>query len=431
MVGALLCFAGTAPLRAYGQAIPGSFPTGVPGYDQELGVTVVSRLRPLFEERGIRVGDFIVRTDLAESAGYNTNVVGLSGGRGSPVIETNPSVSAHSDWSRDALGADVSADNFVYPDTPNQNHTNWTAALGGGYTIGRGDLTLAYAHLQQYESPTSIGAPPTTTPIPYTVDDARAAYRFELGRLEVTPNFEVSLLRYGDAVIGGATVNQAFRDVNEFRGGVAFRYALAGRTALLFTVQGIDSEFIHPVPGTPSSDSTSGLALGGIDYQYDGVWRYQVLVGAEVRHFAASQFKTRVAPIASAAAIWTPTGLTTVTATLQRTIEEPVQLGTSGYTDTAIEFRVDHEYLRNLLLNARTGVERIAYLQNGGTQTAAYAGVGTTWLINRHTSLNAQYTYTKQTSLAGRSVSGSQPPSTFGGQGYEQQIFLVTIRLGI
>ena len=76
-------------------------------------------------------------------------------------------------------------------------------------------------------------------------------------------------------------------------------------------------------------------------------------------------------------------------------------------------------------------MERIAYLQNGGTQTAAYAGFGTTWLINRHMSLNAQYTYTTQTSLAGRSASGSQPPSTFGGQGYEQQIFLVTIRVGI
>ena len=177
----------------------------------------------------------------------------------------------------------------------------------------------------RYESPTSIGAPPTATPISYTVDNARASYRFELGRLEVTPNFEASLLRYGDGVIGGATVKQDFRDVNELRGGVAFRYALAGRTALLFTVQGIDSEFIHQVPGAPSSNSTSALALAGIDYQYDGVWRYQVLVGAEIRHFAAAQFKTRVAPIASAAAIWTPTGLTTVTATLQRTIEDPVE----------------------------------------------------------------------------------------------------------
>jgi hypothetical protein len=430
VLGGAVCCAAALPGRAEAQYVPGQFPTGVPGYGEELGVTVVSRLRPLYEEPGLRLGDFLVHGGLNQSVGYNSNVLGLSGGAGSPVIETNPTLSVNSGWGRDALGASVSVDDFRYLSAPSQDRTDWTVALGGGYTIGRSNLTLAYAHLQLHESPTSIGAPPSTTPIPYTVDDMRASYRFGLGRLEVTPNLDVSLWRYGTTTVGGVAENEDFRDADEIRAGAALRYALTGGTALILTMQGIRSEFIHGQPGEPSLSSTSALALGGIDYQYDGVWRYQALIGVEVREFDAAQFATRTAPIARAAVIWTPTELTTVTATLLRTIEDPVQVGTSGFTYTAAGLEVDHEYLRNVLLNARSGLERVAYLQNGGVQNAFYVGAGATWLINRHLRLTGTYTYTTLTSLSAQSL-GSAPVGGAINSAYSQNLFLVTLHVGL
>jgi hypothetical protein len=430
LLGAAAFGAGVLPRCAYAQYVPGNFPTGVPGYDEEQGVTVVSRLRPLYEQRGIRIGDFIVKPSLDQSFGYNSNVLGLAGGRGSPVIETNPSVAVNSDWGRDSLGANVSVDNYRYPGSPAENATDWTAALGGGYTIGRDDLTLSYAHLKLHENPSTIGAPQTTTPIPFTVDDMRASYRLRLGRLDITPNVDVSLFRYGNATLAGSTSDQSFRDAREVRAGTAFRYALTDLTSLLFTVEGIDSHFPNRQPGAPSQSSTSVLAMGGIDYQYDGVWRYQMLLGAEMRHFESAQFKTQVAPIARAAVIWTPTEMTTVTATLLRTIEDPTQIGTSGYTYTTTALRIDHEYLRNVLLNAQAGIGRVAYLQNGGTQTAYYGGAGVTWLINHRMSLTAQYTYTTQTNLPGES-SGAQAIGTVVTAGSRQHLLLVTVHFGL
>ena len=428
---ALACGAVMAASSARAQYVPGYFPVGVPGYDQELGVTVVSRLRPLYAERGTRIGDFIVHADLDQSVGYNSNVLGQSDGQGSPVIATTPTVSVNSDWGRDALGANLSLSNHAYPAAANQNSTDWTAAVGSGYTIGRHELTLSYAHLQLHESPTSIGAPPTTTPVAFTVDDFRTSYRFDLGRLEVTPNVEALLWRYGDATIAGVPTSEAFRNVDQVRGGLGFRYSPAGQTALVMTVQVIQSDFVDQIPGTASQSSTSFLAMGGIDYQYDGVWRYQVLAGAEVRRFNSDQFKTQVAPIARAAMIWTPTGLTTVTATLLRTIEDPVEVGKSGFTYTTATLRVDHEYLRNVLLNAQTGVERIAYPQNGGTQTGVFAGAGVTWLLNRHMSLSAQYTYTTESSLAGQSTGEEQASSVLFTPGSSQNVFLLTLHVGL
>ena len=200
---AALATGGIAVSSARAQFVPNYFPTGIPGYGQSLGVTVLSRVRPLYEEQGVRVGSFVVRTDLDENIGYNSNVLGFRGSPGSAMVETNPSISVNSDWSRNALGASFSLDDQRYLSTPSQNQTNWTAGIGGAYTIGRGDLTVAYSHANQNESPTDIGAPATATPIPFTVDDFRTSYTFDLGRVKITPNFEYSLYRFGSAQVIG------------------------------------------------------------------------------------------------------------------------------------------------------------------------------------------------------------------------------------
>jgi hypothetical protein len=425
-----LCAVWLVPSRGYAQYVPGGFPAGVPGYDQELGVTVVSRLRPLYDQPGIRLGDFIVKPNLDESVGYDSNVLGLSGGAGSPVIETRPSVEIKSDWGRDAVGADFSLDDFRYPSASAQNRTDWTAAIGAGYTIDRSNLTFGYAHLQLHETPSTLAVQPSTTATPFTVDDLRVDYPFELGRLEVTPTFEISMWRYGNALLNGVTSNQDFRDTNIYVGGAALRYMVSGGTALVATVQGIASDYTHQVPGSPSLSSTSALALGGIDYQYDGVWRYQALVGLEARYFAAAQFKPRLAPIARATVIWTPTELTTVTASLLRAIEDPTQAGSSGYTYTMLGLRVDHEYARNILLSASAGADFVSYLQNGGTQTGYYASVGIAWLINREMRLSAQYSYATQNGFVGQGPVDGQSLAATQYPGATENVFVVSLHLG-
>jgi hypothetical protein len=420
-----------SPLAAKAQYIPSYFPVGVPGYNQQLGVTVVTRVRPLYEEPGIQVGSFTIRPDLDETVGYNDNVLGFRGGPGSPTVVTSPSVSINSDWSRDALGASFSAQDSRYPDTPSQNTTNWNAAIGGTYAVGRGDVSVAYSHSTESEAPTDIGAPPTTTPIPYTVDDFRTYSTIDLGRIKITPNFEYSQYRYGSAAVIGQTSNQSFRDSDIAQGGATLHYEVSDQGSLLLVLQGINSHFINPEPNSPSLSSTSGIVMGGVDYQYDGVWRYQLLAGVEVRSFAASQFGTRVEPIVEATGIWTPTGLTTVTGTLVRSVDDPTEPGTSGYTYTGAELRVDHEYRRNVLLNGEIGTRIAQYQQPSGTQTQLYASAGVTWLLNRHMSLSAQYTFTNQDIGSGsETVNPTTNTALFNGN-YAQNVITLTLHVGL
>ena len=66
--------------------------------------------------------------------------------------------------------------------------------------------------------------------------------------------------------------------------------------------------------------------------------------------------------------------MTTVTATLTRSMEDAAQETVAGYTYTSARLVVDHEYLRNVLLQASVGVQRADFLQGGGHQTGFSAG---------------------------------------------------------
>ncbi len=414
------------PLAAGAQFIGRYLPAGVPGADDAPGVTVASRLQPQYAPQGERVGDFVVHSDLLSATGYNSDVAGLPGARGSWVLRTQPSLSIGSDWSRDRVGAAFTLDDARYLDTPAQDRTDWTAAVGGGIAVGRREIAASYAHVSAHEDPTEIGSALSATPIPYQVDDLRVSTTFDLGRLSFTPRADVQRFRFGDATLLGVAVSQGSQDRVVGTAGVEARYALSDQRSLVFVLEGVDSRYDDQPARQPSNSSTSVLALGGMDYQADGMWRYRALLGVESRSFQAPQYATHTAPVAEASVVWTPTGLTTVTGTLSRTIEDPAAAGTAGYTYTRGRLVVDHEYLRNVLLQGRLGFQAAEYLQGGGTQANATVGAGARWLLDQHLQLGLDYSFTAQT---GSNVNSA--PAAVRNGGFDRNVLLLSVRLAL
>ncbi|MBV8589786.1 MAG: outer membrane beta-barrel protein, partial [Acetobacteraceae bacterium] len=407
------------------------FPPGVPGYGEERGVTVLSRVQPLFQAPGVPLGAFTVRPQLSESFGYDTNPTGFSSSPGSWLLQTSPSLALNSNWSRNSLGAAFSLDNYKYFDTTNQTHTDWTASLGGGYTIGRSDLTLGYSHLSLHQSATDVGAVPSTTPVPYQVNDLRAGYTFDLGRLSFSPNVGVRSYNFENTTIEGVSVSQEYRDRVGVTAGVTTRYNLSERRNLVFVVEGVDSHFTRPQIGQPTYNSKSFLALAGLDYESSGALRYQVLVGLEYRGYESRAFKNEIAPIAQAAVIWTPTRLTTVTGLLSRVIEDPAAEGTAGYTYTTAGVTVYHEYLRNLILTGRLSVQNAAYLQSSTSSTSFSIGAGANWLLNRNMRLSADYDFTTQNGASPSTFTGQPNVTTINTGGYTRSLILIAMHFAL
>ena len=381
---------------AQAQYVDSYFPTALAGFDQQQGVTVLSRLRPLYEQPGVRIGGYTVNAHLDEVVGYDSNPTGANRAISSGFVNTSSLVSATSNWSRNRLGISAVLDNYSYFSHPEQNYTNYSTSIGGGYTIGRHNLNVGYTHLRQHERGTDIGAVASTAPVAYDVDDIRTDYTFEVGRFSFVPNVDFRLLKFGSAVVLGQPSNQQFRDRTVLSGGVTTRYELSDQRGILVVLQGLNSHYLTPQRGAPSNNSKSALLLVGLDYQATGLWRYRVLGGVEVREFAAAQFGTRVAPILEASVIYTPTGLTTVTGSARRAIEDPQTEGVSGYTLTNLGLVVDHEFRRNILLQGRANFQTAEYLQGGGTTSSYTLGAGISWLVNRRVRLSADYDATQQ-----------------------------------
>ena len=126
----------------------------------------------------------------------------------------------------------------------------------------------------------------------------------------------------------------------------------------------------------------------------------EVYVGYRSQFYDDPDLQTIDGITGGASIYWNVTTLTTITGEVERTIEETTFLTddegrpAAGYFRTRYGFLVDHELLRNLLLQASlfgiqedfSGIDR--------TDDTLLATVGATYLMNRYLDISIGYRYT-------------------------------------
>ena len=424
LAGLLACGGQAARAQLLDQIIS----PNVSGVRVEPGVTVLSRLRPDFDYGGIRVGSVLVRSEVSEAAGYDDNVTGTSPSRGSSFVQTRVNLSALTDLSRYGAAVRLTVDDNRYLDQPKQSATNWTASAGGFYELGRDTISLDYSHANLNQTPRDLDTPRLDRTIAYRIDTVQAGYRITFNRLSLRPLLAVQLYDFDNGSIAGVPYIQTFRNRVVAAPGVTASYEFSpGRTAVL-VVRGLAASYTNRPAGSTVRDFNDGAVLAGLDFAGGGPWRYRVLAGYEVRNFVSSRIKTIQAPIVEGTVIYTPTGLTTLTGTVARRIQDSADETTVGYTETSARFSLDHEYLRNILLRTQGGVYLAEY-NGGGNQTLFSGGAGATWLVNRTLRLSATYDFTCR--LSGTTGVASLTPTLRTSSGYSDSRYLLQLGLSL
>jgi hypothetical protein len=404
------------------------FGAGVPGYGYEVGTTVLSRQRPDYDPLGIRAGDVIVRPQVTESLGYNSNVLGINSSAISSFQEnTTGSVALTSDWGgANSIGGEVAFDNRILPNVSQMNRTDASASVGGTHAFGRDTLTLAGSFLYLHQDPTGIDAAPFqipgqiyTAPIPYTIGDLRAAYTVDLGRLTLTPAFNFTSLNFQNTTLFGVhgavvpppvngfvlgiPVNQSYRDRNLYDGSVTARYEFAPLRSAIFVVRDTAIDYTSAQKNSfgPQRSGNGLQVLAGLEYTANGVFTYRVLAGYQQRTFQESAYTSQHAPIFEANVIWTPTGLTTVSLRAISAIADASNEAVAAYQYRAAHLQLDHELLRNVLLTGYVGLENASYLGTTGSQMQYFTGGGVTWLVNRTVHISLTDDFLQQTGSNG------------------------------
>ncbi len=363
------------------------------------GVTVLTRPHPEYDPQGARYRDITARADATEGIGYDSNPLGFSSSRGSGFVASQAEISVANDRERSGIAAGMSVSDLQYFDLSQVNHTDWTATVSGHYDVERGRIDAGYTHLNLNILPTAIDTIGQNAVVPYTDDLFQLRYAVPLGRFTVIPQASYSIYRFGTSLgLGGITsaagnvFNETVNNRNELTVGTTVEYEFApGRNAVL-VARGTKAGFTNNAIGSPSQDYGDVQVLGGLDIQTQGKFRYRALAGYEERSYHDSRLRQQSTPIFEAQVIWTPTQLTTLTATLSRTIEYSLDGTATNFIYTTARLQADHEIRRNIILTG-FGQFQNASFQRSGSENLYDAGLNLTYKLNRHVSLLGSYEY--------------------------------------
>ena len=421
--GFLVLALGLCAPAAKAQLLSSFFPEGVPGYGAAPGVTVRSRLRPGYEPLGARLDALTIRPQVNFSFGYDDNIFGGAGRRGAWRASASPSVLAGIARAGVDIGLYASADDVRYLNAPAQNRTDGAVFLGGTLPVGRDKLTLGGGYLTRHQDRSELDALPSDRPVAFRVANLRAAYASEFGRLTATPSFELNRWRFGDTSVFGVPVTQTTRDRTTAQGAVTLRWSWMPGRDLLVMNRVLDTRYDRPAFGQASNNSTAWQTMIGMDYDANTLWRYRFAGGVEYRESASPSIPPTTTGILEAELTWLPTGLTTVRANATRGVEDAAQSGQSSFTYTSASLTLDHEYLRDVLLNASASLRHAAFNRTGGQQLGLALGAGVTWMIDRHIRMSLTYDRADIRNLR-------LPPGRVAGD-YSRDLGLLTLRLGL
>lgn len=395
----VLSFAGCAALMPHGamaqQLVQQYFPSDVPGFAPDFNASVANRLVTQNQSQGINVGSFVVRPSATQAFGYNSSALGLPG-TGSFSESTSAGIGIKSNWGRDSLGASVSVADQRYLDIPIASFTNWNAGIGGAIALGQDTVSLGYSHLALHLSATDLGVYGVTTPAPYSDDDVRLGYNSTFGRFSVAPGFEFANFSFG-ASSGQANVSYASLSHQLEVGSLQTRYQLSTGNALVVILRGSTAQFARS-PGVVRNNYDDEAAFFGLDFRSDSLVQYRVLIGGEHRSFSAAGFVSASTPTAEVDAVWTPTRLDSVTASLFRRLDDPQSPFARNQTVSFGSLQYDHELRQNLYFRVTgtlgaTDSQSNTVGQENNSQTQYKAAASGTWLVNRHVSASFGYSF--------------------------------------
>jgi hypothetical protein len=349
----------------------------------------LERPLPEYEPPGVRAGSFILRPQASESIGYDSNVLGVPHGAGSPRFETSASLGASSDWSRDSMGVYLNVDNVQTPSVSNASYTSYYASLVGSVDIGNDKLDGSYSYLKYALLPGDVGSQGLTQILPVTSNDLRGEYNAQFARVTIIPSIDISTFRYDTNGQSSAGQAYVYYNADIYTPALTARYELAPQRDLVFVVRGSSAQYLTKEPGFPGRNYIDLQVLTGIDFSASAVFRYRALVGYETRSYASAQISSASAPIIEASAIWTPSRLTTVNAVVSHHIENTLETNVYSYTYTDLRVTVDHQLYRNVLVEGYGDIEDANYGQQGGNQIIYGVGASVAWLLNRNLRLRA------------------------------------------
>jgi len=373
----------------------------------ERGETVTNRPRPELDRLGVRAGGLFIYPRLGLQEFYNDNIFATDSDEEDDFITlVSPRVDVASDWTQHAFDLYAKAAIGRHADQTEEDFEDFSVGTNGRLDITqRAKLRAGVSYDRLHEGRGSPdddrrqgGSPPVELTL-FDVGSVFLTYQQRLGRFLLESGGEVDRLDYDNVSReDGTIINNDERDRAIYAGNLKIGYEfMPGYTA--FTRGEVDYRRYDDLccddpPNQFDRDSQGYLIEVGTDFDVTAVLLGDVAIGYRSQDYDDPSFDT-IGDVAGRASLtWNPTGLTTVSALITRgEVIETTQSGSAAIFETAGRVTVDHELLRNLLLQATVSVSDDDYQDIPRSDTYVLAGFGAKYLMNRYIDLDLSYRY--------------------------------------
>ena len=404
-----------------------------PGQPDIIGKTVTDRARPEIDPLGMRFGDFFFYPRAEIDQGYNDNIFATTNGRvGSFFTTLMPSFDLVSNLPQNQFvlsgGAALGRD---------EGHSSENYDDAFGSARGRIDVTALTSirlslradreHIPRF-SPDSPGT--AATPVAYNVETGDIGVSQTGTRVGYDVDAIVTRSDYmAPPAIGGGFVPQDDQNATGYEGAVRVYYEFMPDYQAFVRASGNTQQYDHAAgtisPGItiPTRNSNGYRVDLGARIDLTGVTFVEAYAGYIAQEYTAAAFSTIRGIDYGATMVWNATTLDTVKASAIRTVNnanaEVVGIADSpGYLASIQTVSIDHELLRNVLLNANVSYEVDNWANINRTDYVVGGGFGAKYLVSRNVYLGATYTYQQRESHGGLAV-GAIP--------FSQNIFLLRL----
>lgn len=367
-----------------------------PAPEPERNVTIEQRRRPQFDPLGIRAGGFLIFPSLRVGGEYDSNVFARENNEDDDFgLLVRPQINVNSQWSRHALNLTAFGDFALYDEFDENNYQDFGISSNGRLDITRNDTVfgeLSLRHLHEDRSdPEAVQNGDIVT---YYEGLARLGYRREFNLVFFVVGGSVTREDYEEDAL-----NEDRRDLIQLNGDLRIGYKVSPRFNLFvqgdYTVVRYDK-----TPDNAGFDRDSkgyGFSVGS-EIDITGILFGEVQVGYLRREYDDDDLDNVSGPGGRARLTWNVTGLTSLIFEAGGGIVETTQGGASANQQSEVSGEVQHELLRNLLLNGRLSYTRDDFQGIDRTDNTYRARAGVRYLLNRNLSIDGGYEFSTRNS---------------------------------
>ena len=364
--------------------------------------TVVERPHPELAQQGIGAGGFRLFPEMSLEPGFSSNVLGSNvSSRSDVFITLQPKLRAESQWSRHALN--VSADLVAkrYANVSAKNEDGFRVRADGRLDLhGESNIVAALGFERTFEEqytgsfPVNGGA---SIAVRHPVASVRGTYVANRLRLIVSTAYDG--FNYSDTTtLSGAPLDQDYRDRKVYR--------LSGRTEYLFAAD--SAVFLQATHRSTRYDDRSNVltdrsskevrVVAGLVTDVTPIIRTALGVGYAERRYGQPGIRPIRDVVADLRLDYNVTQLSTVSLVGSRSIEEAIVPNAAGYVASKIGLRLDHELLRNLMVNAGVDYQRDDFKGIRRLDRLIRIGAGAAYTMSRNVVITPALDYVRRRS---------------------------------